>query len=223
MLGSLAEAVAGTRLRFVGRTDYDLGRAMNEETVEEIKSIMARIERSDVGVCVQSSSLGAVLSLEQFLKTPEVNIPVSTLTEGPVHKKHVLNALSASGKKNEFATILAFDVQVTQDAQKFADELGVMIFTADIVYHLFNQFKAYVFTLEDETGYEEAVFPCALKVLPKRLNPGDPCALEVRVLQGTAKVFSFDMINYNLYVQTRNNLYNVIAVCFSLTIFYKES
>ena len=46
--------------------------------------------------------------------------------------------------KKEFATILAFDVKVTPEAQKFADEEGIKIFTANIIYHLFDEFTAYV-------------------------------------------------------------------------------
>jgi translation initiation factor 5B len=38
---------------------------------------------------------------------------------------------------------LAFDVKVEREAQEMADSLGVRIFTADIIYHLFDQFMAY--------------------------------------------------------------------------------
>ena len=36
--------------------------------------------------------------------------------------------------------ILAFDVRVERDAQEMADSLGVKIFLADIIYHLFDNF-----------------------------------------------------------------------------------
>ena len=39
-----------------------------------------------------------------------------------------------------FSVILAFDVKVERDAQDLADNLGVKIFTADIIYHLFDKF-----------------------------------------------------------------------------------
>jgi len=35
---------------------------------------------------------------------------------------------------------LAFDVRVEREAQEMADNLGVRIFTADIIYHLFDNF-----------------------------------------------------------------------------------
>ncbi len=39
--------------------------------------------------------------------------------------------------------ILAFDVKVEREAQELADKEGVKIFTAEIIYHLFDKFTAY--------------------------------------------------------------------------------
>jgi translation initiation factor 5B len=39
--------------------------------------------------------------------------------------------------------ILAFDVKVEREGQELADSLGVKIFTADIIYHLFDKFMNY--------------------------------------------------------------------------------
>lgn len=44
----------------------------------------------------------------------------------------------------KFAVILAFDVPVNREAQQLAESMGVRIFTADIIYHLFDQFTAYL-------------------------------------------------------------------------------
>ena len=42
--------------------------------------------------------------------------------------------------KNRWAVILAFDVRVEREAQEMADNLGVQVFSADIIYHLFDSF-----------------------------------------------------------------------------------
>jgi len=39
---------------------------------------------------------------------------------------------------------LAFDVKILPEAQQLADQNGIKIFTANIIYHLFDQFMAYV-------------------------------------------------------------------------------
>jgi translation initiation factor 5B len=61
-------------------------------------------------------------------------------------------------------------VKVERDAQELADSLGVKIFQADIIYHLFDKFMAYREELKQRKREEFkhiAVFPCKLKVLPQ--------------------------------------------------------
>ncbi|XVF73327.1 hypothetical protein PTKIN_Ptkin12aG0192700 [Pterospermum kingtungense] len=186
----LEHAIAGTSLYVVGPDD-DL-EGIKESAMTDMQSVMSKIEKSVEGVYVQASTLGSLEALLEFLKTPEVNIPVSDIGIGPVHKKDVRKASVMLEKKNEYAAILAFNVKVTPEARGLADELGVRIFTADIIYHLFDQFKAYIHGLNEERKKEaadEAVFPCILKILPDSIfNYKDPIILGVDILEGIARV-----------------------------------
>lgn len=162
--------------------------------MEDMKSVMSRIDKSGVGVYVQASTLGSLEALLEFLKSPAVSIPVSGISIGPVHKKDVMKASVMLEKNKEYGTILAFDVKVTPEARDLAEELGVKIFIADIIYHLFDQFKAYIDNIKEEKKKEaadEAVFPCVLKIMPNCVfNKKDPIVLGVEVAEGTAKVIS---------------------------------
>ncbi|CAA0822046.1 eukaryotic translation initiation factor 2 (eIF-2) family protein [Striga hermonthica] len=186
----LEHTIAGTSLYVVGPHD-DL-EDIKEAAVEDMKSVMSRIDISGEGVYVQASTLGSLEALLEFLKTPVVNIPVSGISIGPVHKKDVMKASVMLEKKKEYGTILAFDVKVTQEARELADELGVKIFIADIIYHLFDRFNAYIVNLKEERKEEasdEAVFPCVLKIMPNCVfNKKNPILLGVDVLEGTVKV-----------------------------------
>ncbi|XP_023525749.1 eukaryotic translation initiation factor 5B-like [Cucurbita pepo subsp. pepo] len=186
----LEHAIAGTSLHVVGPED-DL-EDIKDSAMEDMKSVMSRIDKTGEGVCVQASTLGSLEALLEFLKSPAVSIPVSGISIGPVHKKDVMKASVMLEKKKEYATILAFDVKVTPEARELADELGVKIFIADIIYHLFDQFKAYIDNLKEEKkkeAAEEAVFPCVLKILPNCIfNKKDPIVLGVDVIDGIAKV-----------------------------------
>uniref|UniRef100_A0A3Q7GT69 Eukaryotic translation initiation factor 5B n=1 Tax=Solanum lycopersicum TaxID=4081 RepID=A0A3Q7GT69_SOLLC len=186
----LEHAIAGTSLYVVGPDD-DVEN-VKEAAMEDMRSVMSRIDKSGEGVHVQASTLGSLEALLEFLKTDEVRIPVSGIGIGPVHKKDVMKAIVMLEKKKEYAIILAFDVKVTQEARELADEAGVKIFIADIIYHLFDQFKAYIDNLKEEKKKEvaeEAVFPCSLKIVPNHVyNKKDPIVVGVDVLEGIAKV-----------------------------------
>ena len=103
------------------------------------------------GVCVQASTLGSLEALLEFLKSPAVKIPVSGINIGPVHKRDVMRAsvMLEKGRK-KFACLLAFDVPVTREARELSESLGVRVFTADIIYHLFDQFTAYLKTVSPQ-------------------------------------------------------------------------
>ncbi|CAJ2629874.1 unnamed protein product [Trifolium pratense] len=186
----LEHAIAGASL-YVVKPDDDL-EYIKKAALEDVESVLSRVDRSGEGVCVQASTLGSLEALLEFLKTPEVNIPVNAINIGPVHKKDVIKAGVMLEKKREYSTILAFDVKVTPEARELADKLGVKIFSADIIYHLFDQFKAYMDNIKEEKKKEsadEVVFPCVLKIIPNCVfNKKDPIILGVNIFEGTLKI-----------------------------------
>ncbi|KAH6834191.1 eukaryotic translation initiation factor 2 family protein [Perilla frutescens var. hirtella] len=163
----LEHTISGTSIYIV--RPHDNIEEIKEAAMEDVKSVMSRIAKSGEGVYVQASTLGSLEALLEFLKTPAVNIPVSAISIGPVHKKEVMKASTMLEKRKEYRTILAFNVKVTPEARELADELEVKIFTANIIYHLFDQFKARIDNLKEEKkrkAAEETVFPCLLQIMP---------------------------------------------------------
>ncbi|KAI9587632.1 hypothetical protein GQX74_003478 [Glossina fuscipes] len=116
----------------------------------------------------------------------------SSIRIGPVVKRDVMKASTMLEHEPQFATILAFDVKVEREAQEMADSLGVKIFQADIIYHLFDKFMAYREELKLKKREEFrsiAVFPCKLTVLPLYIfNSRDPIVMGVMVENGIVKV-----------------------------------
>lgn len=83
-----------------------------------------------------------------------------------------------------------FDVKVLPDAQKYADENGIKIFTANIIYHLTDFFSKHVDSVKQERRNregKEAVFPCVLKQV-QVFRKSDPIVLGVDVEQGVLKI-----------------------------------
>jgi translation initiation factor 5B len=154
------------------------------------------VDKTSDGVCVQASTLGSLEALLEFLKK-DAKIPVSAIAIGPVHKKDVSKALKALGTSKEeeykeYASLLAFDVKVTPEAATFAAENHIKLFTADIIYNLFDMFKLYVKECEDERKLSQgsnAVFPCILEIVPDAVfRKSKPVVLGVTVKAGVLRI-----------------------------------
>ena len=81
----LEQAIAGTQLHVVGPED-DL-EDMKEEAMRDVQGVLGRIDRSGEGVCVQASTLGSLEALLEFLKSPDVKIPVFGWVPAFPHRK----------------------------------------------------------------------------------------------------------------------------------------
>jgi translation initiation factor 5B len=90
------------------------------------------------------------------------------------------------------ALILAFDVVVEREAQHEADRLGIKIFTAEIIYHLFESFKKHQQEEKERLQREFAslaTFPCRLEMIPDCVfNTRDPIVVGVKVTAGQLKI-----------------------------------
>jgi len=78
------------------------------------------------------------------------------------------------------------------DAQQFAEDNGITIFTANIIYHLFDQFEAHVKKCRDDRKAEDgakAVFPCLLEMVKGAVfHVKDPLVIGVTVKAGLLKI-----------------------------------
>ena len=86
--------------------------------------------------------------------------------------------------------MLCFDVKVDKEAKAYAEEIGVKIFEADIIYHLFDKFTAHMKQLEEQRKEESkmlAVFPCVLRPVAV-FNKTSPIVIGVDVVEGNLKI-----------------------------------
>ncbi|XP_024941116.1 eukaryotic translation initiation factor 5B isoform X2 [Cephus cinctus] len=183
----LEKAIAGLNLLVAQKPDEV--ELLKEEIARELTSTLGNIKLTERGVFVQASTLGALEALLDFLRSSK--IPYAGIRIGPVVKKDVMKASIMLEHDSQYATILAFDVKIERDAQELADSLGVKIFQADIIYHLFDKFTAYREELKKRKRDEHkhiAVFPCKLRVLPQYIfNSRDPIVMGVMVEAGIVK------------------------------------
>ncbi len=183
----ISKTLAGTPVIPINSSDE------KESLIQQAQEAISQsemIELQSHGLVVHASTLGSLEALLQFLRVEcSPPIPVSQVTIGPVLKKDVVKISIINDKlSQEFKTILAFNVEVDEEAVKEAEILGIKIFTAEIIYHLFDQFIKYkeeIITRQREQARPLAVFPCELKILPNCIfNKKGPLVFGVEVING---------------------------------------
>ena len=190
----LEEAVAGTNLVVLreNETDEEIAR-IKKDIMKDYNDVVKGFDVQPEGVYVMSSTLGSLEALMVFLK--ESKIPVSQVAIGEVRLIDVRKASIMLEKKHkEYAVILAFDVKVSQEAQEEADHLGIRIMTADIIYHLFDQFKVYIDGIRNAQraaalSSNDAVFPCVVQIIPEFVfNKKGQLVFGVQIVDGSLRL-----------------------------------
>ena len=185
----LDRAIAGSSLQVIGKrgkSEEDAKRAV----MQDLDDLLSSVDKSGKGVYVQASTLGSLEALLVFLR--DSKIPVAGIGIGPVHKKDIVKASVMVDLAKEYACLLAFDVKIEKEAEDIAQELEVKIFRADIIYHLFDQFTAYMNDLMEQKRRDmapQAVFPCILNIVPGCVfNKRSPLVIGVDVVEGVLRV-----------------------------------
>ncbi|EGY13690.1 eukaryotic translation initiation factor 5B [Verticillium dahliae VdLs.17] len=181
----LEGAIAGSRLLVVGPDDDEDD--LCDEVEADLAVLFNRVEKTGRGVSVQASTLGSLEALLDFLK--DCKIPVANVGIGPVYKRDVMQSGIMLEKAPDYAVMLCFDVKVDKEAQAYAEDVGVKIFTADIIYHLFDSFTKHMDELLEKKKEESkmlAVFPCVLNTVAV-FNKTNPIVVGVDVVDGPAQ------------------------------------
>ena len=182
----LEGAIAGSRLLVVGPDDDESD--LEDEVESDLASLFSRVEKSGRGVSVQASTLGSLEALLDFLKSHK--IPVANVGIGPVFKRDVMQCGTMLEKAPDYAVMLCFDIKVDKEAQAYADEQGIKIFTADIIYHLFDAFTKHINEQLEKKKEESkmlAVFPCVLSPVAV-FNKSGPIVVGVDVIEGSLRI-----------------------------------
>ncbi|KAI4292722.1 translation initiation factor 5B [Pancytospora philotis] len=197
----IENAVAGSKLYVIkdgksraqrSETDDDSVCYSREDVLrlleEDVSSVLSSIKTDDAGVHAVASTLGSLEALLSFLA--QESIPVSTVTLGKLKKKDIIKVGAMSNKLHR--AVLCFNVDLDKEILEMADSMRVKIFTAEIIYHLFDQYNAYVKDVVDadkKAHAEEAVSPAQLRILPNCVfAQRSPLVLGVEVVKGTLKV-----------------------------------
>ncbi len=181
---NLDNVIAGSKIYVIRNNEAEVIEMLNNDLADVTKTTA----KEGNGLTVATSTLGSMEALLSYLQT--LNIPVSAVALGRIKKKDIIKASSMPNKHHR--VILAFNMTVPRDIENFADLSGVKIFTAEIIYHLTNNYQKFVndlITFKKKEHASDAIFPVELEILPNHIfTTRSPLVLGVHVLKGTLKV-----------------------------------
>ncbi len=175
----LGDAMAGAPIRVIRNRD-------RKEVIAEVEEELAEIEvtTQEEGVVIKADTLGSLEALSSTLEEEE--IPVMRAEVGAVAPRDVRVAETAGEPTNQ--AILAFSVEVLDDARDLAEREDVELFEDDVIYQLVESYDDHVTAIEEaqqEQILENITRPAKFRILQDHtFRQSDPAVVGVEILSG---------------------------------------
>jgi translation initiation factor aIF-2/yIF-2 len=166
--------------------DMHFGSVTSEPTVQ--------FNLQEIGILVYASTEGSLEALMHHLQVVcNPPVPVSAVYVGNVMKKHITKMI-ISNKTNykELNSILAFDVEIDNDASELAKDNNITIITDGTIFRLYGQYEKFRISSENERKDQYrhlVVYPCVLKILKDKVfRKKGPFIFGVNVIEGSLRI-----------------------------------
>ncbi|MEF8783543.1 MAG: translation initiation factor IF-2 [Haloarculaceae archaeon] len=175
----LDNAMAGAPIRVVRNREVG-------EVVAEVERELAEVEVStqEEGITIKADTLGSLEALAGSLE--EAEIPVMRAEVGDVAPRDVRVAETANDPKHR--AILAFNVDVLDDARRLAEQESVELFEHEVIYRLIETYDEHIEAIEQEQQQqvlENITRPARFEILADHVfRQSDPAVVGVEILGG---------------------------------------
>jgi translation initiation factor 5B len=175
----LDDAIAGAPIRVLRDRD-------RSEVIAEVEEELSEIEvtTGEEGIVVKADTLGSLEAISSTLAEEE--IPIMRAEVGAVAPRDVRVAETANEPTHR--AILAFSVDVLDDARALAEQEDVELFENDVIYQLVEEYDDHVTAIEEaqqEQILENITRPAKFRVLPDHtFRQSDPAVVGIEVLSG---------------------------------------
>ncbi|GGN91786.1 MULTISPECIES: translation initiation factor IF-2 [Haloarcula] len=175
----LDDAMAGAPIRVVRNRE-------RSEVIAEVEEELAEIEvtTQEEGVVVKADTLGSLEAISSTLAEEE--IPIMRAEVGAVAPRDIRVAETANEPTHR--AILAFSVDVLDDARDLAEQEDVELFEDDVIYQLVERYDDHVTAIEEaqqEQILENITRPAKFRILQDHtFRQSDPAVVGVEILSG---------------------------------------
>lgn len=154
---------------------------------EEIEKI--RIVTNVDGIVLKADTLGALEAIAENLKGNSV--PIRLADVGDISKRDVTEASVVKEHEPLYGAVLAFNVKILPDAEEEALIKDVQIFREEIIYHLIDNYLAWLKTQREakfEQEFDNLVKPAKIRILEGYVfRRAKPAIVGVEILAGNIK------------------------------------
>lgn len=180
---------------------------------EEIESV--KITSDKLGVIIKADTLGALEAIVNELHLYDVPIRIGDV--GDVSRREVIEAEAVKGSEPTLGVILSFNVKILPDAYEEAVQSGVKIFQDNIIYHLIEEYAAWVKSEQEaktRKALETLILPGKIRLVRGCVfRRSDPAVFGVEVMAGRIKphypIVREDGVEVGKIVQIQDKAQNV--------------
>ncbi|MBQ2762872.1 MAG: translation initiation factor IF-2 [Candidatus Methanomethylophilaceae archaeon] len=173
--------IAGAPLRVVKNEKDPAIAEMTEES-------SVKIEVQDNGVLIKADAIGSLEALAYEAKA--AGIPIRKYGMGELSRRDVVETAAAKGDPLN-KVILAFNINISKDAQAELENQDVKIFSDPVVYRLIEEYQEWLDGTKKQTDADkrsEFPFPAKFKIMPNCVfRASKPAIVGIRILAGRAR------------------------------------
>ncbi len=176
----VGDAIPGSLLLSTDLKNY------NDEIKSEIEEVFLT-EKS--GIILKTDTIGTLEAISMILKG--IGVKISKKAIGSINKRDVLDAFAMKASDPYSAVILAFNVNVEEDAEQESQTTGIKIINEKIIYKILDDYQEWVRESrqnEKELAERSITFPGMIKILPNScFRISHPAVFGVDVAEGRIK------------------------------------
>ncbi|MCK4222857.1 translation initiation factor IF-2 [Candidatus Bathyarchaeota archaeon] len=165
-----------------------------EETESYIDRVSEEVEKVKIttdidGVILKTDALGSLEAIAESLK--RLDVPIRLADVGDVSKRDIVEAEVVKVHEPLYGVVLAFNIKVLPDAEIEAIDHRVKIFQHGIIYHLIDDFIAWVRSEREKVIQHELEYmirPGKIQIMQGYIfRKAKPAIVGVKVLAGQIK------------------------------------
>ena len=172
--------IAGAPIRVVKNEKDPAIREMTEEA-------SVKIEIQDQGITIKADAIGSLEALAFEAKA--AGIPIRKYGVGEVSRRDIVETAAFTDPMNR--VLLAFNANISKEAEAEINNTGVKVFSNQVVYRLIEEYQEWVDAAKREADANQRMemsFPAKFMILPNCVfHATKPAIVGVRILAGKVR------------------------------------